>query len=331
VNIELADAFLDAFVRLAKNSACDRVLLIGAKDLPLDRLKILKKKLLLADEHAHVVDELRAEGFEAVALPGQTSGRMDRLKAALVGAVGSGHLTKGENVLCAMTTDQSAIDTLLHLTAGEIDDEESSSMAVTQLASDVPVQLLEVLVDLALRIGREGYEGRPLGSLFVVGDSTPVMEMSHPLTLNPFQGYSEAERNLFDPHVRDAVRTFAMLDGAYVVRDDGVVLAAGRHIRVGDSKVDVPLGLGARHTAAASISAETEAIAIVVSQSSGAVRVYQNGKIVLEITPSGRRGDDRDDLVFPGSKKKTPAKKKAAKKKTEKKTEKKTAARKKTG
>lgn len=289
---ELGEAFVDALVKVAKLPACDRVLLIAHEPISAEKLKPIKKKVVYAVSAPHLLTAVQAEGYEAVVLPGLTSGRMDRLKSALVGAVSSGYLKRGESVLVAISRESNGgVDTLLHLTAGD-NDEESSSLAVTSISSEIPPQLLEVLVDLALRIGREGYEGRPVGTLIVVGDSTRVMEKSHPLTLNPFQGYSEVERNLFDAHVRDAMRTFAMLDGAFVVRDDGVVLAAGRHIRVSDQAVQTPLGFGARHVAGASISLETNAVAIVVSQSSGMVRVFQKGQLALEIMPSGRRGDD---------------------------------------
>jgi DNA integrity scanning protein DisA with diadenylate cyclase activity len=326
VNVDLGEAFLDALVRVGKMGDCDRALVVCADPPPLDKLKAIKKKIIFAVTQHHLVPQMQEQGFDVVALPGLTSSRMDRLKAALVGAVSAGFVSPGENVLCAMTHEETdVIDSLLHLTAGEID-EERTSLAATSIASDIPPQLLEVLVDLALRIGREGYEGRAIGTLIVVGDSTHVMEKSHPLTLNPFQGYSEVERNLFDAHVRDALRTFAMLDGAFVVRDDGVVLAAGRHMRVGENAPNLPLGLGARHTAAASISNETDAVAIVVSQSSGVVRVYQNGEVVLDIEPAARRAEEavgsdgdegrgRTSRSLPVVAPKKKAKKKKAKKK----------------
>ncbi len=290
MNIELSAALVDAIAKVGKMGTCDRVLVIGCEEQ--EPLRPLKKKLIYAHSQPHVAAALEAEGYAVVVLPGLTASRLDRLKAAIVGAVSSGLLEKGENVLCAMSRDEGdAIDTVMHLTASE-EALEHSSLVVADLDSSVPPQLLEVVVNLALRIGREGYEGRPLGTLIVVGDSTAVMERSHPLTLNPFQGYSEAERNLFDPHVRDALRTFATLDGAFVVRDDGVVLAAGRHVRVGDAVPEIPLGLGARHTAAASVSAETDCVAVSVSQSSGEVRVFHKGEIVLEIAPGGRRAGE---------------------------------------
>jgi DNA integrity scanning protein DisA with diadenylate cyclase activity len=149
--------------------------------------------------------------------------------------------------------------------------------------------VLDALIDLAVTVGVEGWEGRPVGALFVVGDSSAVMENSRPLSLNPFQGYSEDERNLMNPEVRHALRAFAVLDGAFVLREDGVVLAAGRYLNFEEKDVRVPLGLGARHMAAAGISRDTDAIAIVVSQTSGAVRVFRHGRAVLELAPRIRR------------------------------------------
>ena len=47
-------------------------------------------------------------------------------------------------------------------------------------------------------------------------------------------------------------------------------------------------GLGSRHFAGAAISKNTKAIAVVVSQSSGTVRIFQNGEVVLRIEPLQR-------------------------------------------
>ena len=44
-------------------------------------------------------------------------------------------------------------------------------------------------------------------------------------------------------------------------------------------------GLGSRHWAGAAISKMTNAIAVVVSQSSGTVRIFQNGEVMLRIEP----------------------------------------------
>ena len=47
-------------------------------------------------------------------------------------------------------------------------------------------------------------------------------------------------------------------------------------------------GLGARHFAGAAISKNTKAISIVVSESNGTVRIYQNGEVVLRVEPMRR-------------------------------------------
>jgi diadenylate cyclase len=49
-------------------------------------------------------------------------------------------------------------------------------------------------------------------------------------------------------------------------------------------KIDLPLGLGSRHLAAASISQRLGAVAIVVSES-GVVRVFHRGEIEATLIP----------------------------------------------
>ena len=100
---------------------------------------------------------------------------------------------------------------------------------------------------------------------------------------------SRNEKNVLDPDVRNAIRNFAVLDGAFVIREDGVVLAAGRYLKFDEAQeFKVPLGLGARHVAAAGISQDTEGIAIVVSETTGEVRLFQKGRCMLHINPQQR-------------------------------------------
>jgi DNA integrity scanning protein DisA with diadenylate cyclase activity len=286
---EITDTFVDALVKAARVASCDRVLVVGDAPALIRRLKNVRPKVVFAISdpraHAEVIDA----GFQAVNVPNPRASRTDRLKSALVASMNAGLITPQQRVACAVIREDGVVDMLMHLTAEDVTTEHPS-LQVAHLHTRLPAPLLEVLADLALRIGREGYEGRPLGTLIVVGDSTRVLEQSAPLTMNPFQGYSEQERNLFDHEVRSAVRTFAMLDGAFVVREDGVVLAAGRHIRVNAAPADLPLGYGARHVAAAAVTLQTDAIAFAVSQSSGKVRVFDRGHVILELDPGNRRG-----------------------------------------
>ena len=103
--------------------------------------------------------------------------------------------------------------------------------------------------------------------------------------LDPLYGHPRELLHIERPDFRETVKELAQLDGAFLVDDDGTFAAAGRFIEVdvGSPHFFLP-GLGTRHAAAASISASTNAIAIVVSQSS-IVRVYGAGEIRAEIVP----------------------------------------------
>src|SRR5262249_33498187 len=137
----------------------------------------------------------------------------------------------------------------------------------------------------------EGREGRPVGTLFVVGDSQRVLEQSRSLVLNPFQGHPEAQRNILDPVVEETIKEFSALDGAFVVREDGVVLSAGTQLLPSVAHSQLPGGLGTRHAAAAGITASTNALAVCVSQSTGAVAVFRAGRLVTNLQrPASRLG-----------------------------------------
>ena len=76
--------------------------------------------------------------------------------------------------------------------------------------------VFERLLTLASELGLEGREGRPVGTLFVVGDSDRVLAQSHQLVINPFHGYPEAERNILDPRLEETIKEFSAIDGAFV-------------------------------------------------------------------------------------------------------------------
>jgi DNA integrity scanning protein DisA with diadenylate cyclase activity len=152
----------------------------------------------------------------------------------------------------------------------------------------VPLDTLKTVVDLAVAIGREGREGKPVGTLFVVGDARKVLHLSHPAGFDPVRGYNRAERDLDDPRVREGVKEIAQLDGAIVVNAEGIVEAAARYIDASAADIALAKGLGARHWAAAAISRMTNAVSVAVSESNGTVRIFQNGEIVLRIEPFRR-------------------------------------------
>ena len=117
-----------------------------------------------------------------------------------------------------------------------------------------------------------------LRCLLVIGDTDKVLEQSAQMILNPFKGYDEKERNILDDAMQETMREYSSLDGAFIVRRNGVVETAGARLKA-SSNESLPPGLGARHAAAAGITAVTRAIAITVSESDGSVRVWRAGKM----------------------------------------------------
>jgi DNA integrity scanning protein DisA with diadenylate cyclase activity len=148
----------------------------------------------------------------------------------------------------------------------------------------VDLKTLEQTIRLAVEIAREGREGRKIGTMFVVSDAEETRRHSACLILDPLLGHPDEVKHLGDPNMRETIKELAQLDGAFLVSDNGIVLSATRYIDASSEGIDLPLGLGSRHVAAASITKHTNAVAVVVSESS-VVRVLDDGEIVSEIIP----------------------------------------------
>jgi DNA integrity scanning protein DisA with diadenylate cyclase activity len=145
-------------------------------------------------------------------------------------------------------------------------------------------EALEQIVQLAAEIAREGREGRKIGTMFVIGDERAVLKKSRPLILDPLQGHLPETKKIQDYNMRETAKELAQLDGAFIIAGDGTFISAARYINANSNGISLPLGLGARHVAAAAITRETKAVAIVVSESS-VVRVFNQGRIAAEAIP----------------------------------------------
>ena len=280
-----------AAVALASKPVFHHLLHVGDLQLPEEVFRghpRARKKLAQAVTSPTQRAVIEAGGVPVLSLPEFDLGRAEKMKLAIVAGIARGFYKEGEVVVGLLARAPAVLpDSILVVTVGE--EAQDGSFGFLQ-AQGVSAGVFDALFDLAVRVGVEGWEGRPVGALFVVGDAAKVMEKSRQLTMNPFQGYSEDEKNIMNPDVRHALHAFAVLDGAFIVREDGVVVAAGRYLNFDEEQeLDVPLGLGARHMAAAGISRDTEAIAIVVSQTSGSVRVFRRGEAALELAPRVRR------------------------------------------
>ncbi|WP_246041675.1 DNA integrity scanning protein DisA nucleotide-binding domain protein [Desulfoglaeba alkanexedens] len=161
---------------------------------------------------------------------------------------------------------------------------ESICRRICRTQRDLEPHVLEAVISLAVEIAREGREGRRIGTLFVVGDSEGVLRNSKNLILDPLLGHPDPLKSIESPDMRETVKELAQLDGAFVVSGQGIVISACRYLNASAEDIQIPLGLGSRHMAAASITRQTEAVAVVVSESS-VVRVFDRGELISEILP----------------------------------------------
>ncbi|OGP72943.1 MAG: hypothetical protein A2V86_09370 [Deltaproteobacteria bacterium RBG_16_49_23] len=217
-------------------------------------------------------------------LPDIPLGRVNQIKIAILQALSKGLVKKGDKWVCLSGIPQSkALDNLLILEFGR-EFEIISSSDLPILSDIVKPEVFDTLLTIALELSSEGKEGRkPAGTILVMGRHEEVFKFSHPMVINPFQGYPEEERNILDPRLKATVKEFSSIDGAFIFRDDGVIMAAGRHLDASGENIEIPLGLGSRHRAAAGITRLTDALAIVVSEETGGVRIFHHGKIFMEI------------------------------------------------
>ena len=217
--------------------------------------------------------------------------RAGQVKVAVLVAGAQGLVRSGDRVVCLTGLDGSGtIDTVLVLDLGT-EVEMFAGSAAEVLPPDVKPAVFERLLTLAGELGLEGREGKPVGTLFIVGDSDRVMVLSRQLVMNPFHGYPEEDRNVLDPRLEETIKEFSAIDGAFLVRGDGVLLSAGRYLNPQAEMTEpLPQGLGARHEAAAGITAATDAIALSVSQSTGTVSIFRTGRLVTDIRKPRSRG-----------------------------------------
>jgi DNA integrity scanning protein DisA with diadenylate cyclase activity len=289
-------ALLKSAQQLVREMPADAVLLLTETDLDWNAVleHLFDCRLLVAAQDGGLTQQLKEQpGLSVLDIdPGPTP-TQERMSLALLEAVAREQLHPGADVVAlynGIAAEEGVpehIDTLSIIHLGE-HLERLSAQELRKLDTKVPLETLRAVVELATAIGREGREGKPVGTILVVGDTRKVMSMSRSINFNPFRGYSEAERDVRDRKVREQIKDIAQLDGAIIIRRDGVAVAACMFLDVLAEGITLSPGLGTRHWAAAAISQKTNAIAIAVSQSSRTVRIFQDGKIVLRIEPFAR-------------------------------------------
>lgn len=211
--------------------------------------------------------------------------RFSRVKYAFLHGVMQGMINTESKVVCVLgPSGKSHLDTVtIHDLS--LSWSEEFPFDVRGIIKNSAFHTIMAVVDIALDIGALGREGKSVGTIFVIGDTENVLKSSHQAVFNAFKGYPRKERMISRAEVVESIKELAKLDGAIIISENGIVEAAGRHLDAGGTSTKKFRGLGARHRAALGITRSSKAVAIVVSESTGKVTIFEKGNTVSTLEP----------------------------------------------
>lgn len=282
----VARLLLESATTLATTCSA-RAIVVAADALP--ELEAVPPKTVLVardGDDQRFLEKLRDSAHATISVPNVELDRMGQVKLAAIIALSNRLIDLNDSVIFLTGPFRSIIDSLVVMTIGS-EYELFDTTEQPSIDEHIKRAVFHRVLTLALQLGQHGREGRKVGSLLVVGDHRRVLEQSEQMILNPFKGYDEKDRNILAEEMIETVKGFSTLDGAFVIRGNGVIETAGAHLKAGLIE-GLPSGLGTRHAAAAGITSTTRSIAITVSQSDGTVRVWRAGKMLASFEPSRR-------------------------------------------
>ena len=275
--------FMKQAEKIAQMSQCTALMIFGDTfdrsfiELGVD-IKGLKTVLVSPgkSEYAGSLPQIDA----TIPLRSYSSARLSQMRSSFIIGLGKGVFSTEDVVCCVGGVPRSNIlDTIIVV---DVDKEFQSLIPgrANVIPQGVQVEVLERILTVAVELSMEGREGKPVGALFVIGDSEIVLEHSQPLLLNPFYGYSEDERNVLNPFMDETLKELSTIDGAFIIRGNGVLESAGSLLRPTQYPQNLPGGLGSRHAVAAGVSLSFKCVAIVVSSSTGHVSLFSGGDMI---------------------------------------------------
>ncbi len=209
--------------------------------------------------------------------------RMGQVKVGVIMALALNLIAVGDKIVCLTGLPElQNLDTISVLEIGK-EFELLSSLDHAAVTESTSPEVFQAVLSLALELANQGREGKSVGAIFVIGDQDKVYQYSRQMIINPFKGYAASDRNILDATLKDTIKEFSTLDGAFVITGAGIVMCAGRHLNAAYTGEGLPHGLGARHAAAAAITGVAKAVAITISESTGTVTIFKDGKILMEI------------------------------------------------
>ncbi len=136
-------------------------------------------------------------------------------------------------------------------------------------SQDIKSEVMRVILNISKSLAKENQ-----GALFIIADRDKI-EGNYRLHYPQIQFAG----NLLSKGMDSVVEKLATLDGAMIFSPDGDLVAYGARIL----KTDTLIGFGTRHSAARGITLyDNSFTAVLVSEESGWIKVFQKGEIVLE-------------------------------------------------
>jgi len=216
--------------------------------------------------------------------------RMGQVKIAVLMGLSQGMLSREDRIVCLSGIAGSGyLDLIIFMDIAK----EFEMFAVSTdkpLKERINPEVFNHVLAIAVSLGNEGHEGKPVGTTFVIGDISEIQPLCQQMILNPFKGHPREQRKIFNQDVVSTIREFSSIDGAFLISHDGIVETASTYLKPLLAAKNMPRGLGARHLSAAGITSSTSAVAITVSETTGVVTVYIRGEIFVEIESPRRIG-----------------------------------------
>ncbi len=286
-DVKLSQVILESAYEIAAKLKVQETFIIMSEQLMEDSKQFLsqikKMNALLIVRGEEQMEKLSKKSLKVISIPDVSLTRMGQIKMSVMMALSSGMIKQGDKIVCVTGVNaMGSSDTVVVIDTSK-EFEILSSTNLIDISAWVRPDVFESVLTLAVELANQGREGRAVGTIFVLGDEEKVLQLSRQIIINPFKGYSEEELSIHEPKLKEAIKEFSVIDGAFLVRSDGVLLTAGRHLNASAEGASLPQGLGSRHMAAAGITSLTDAISIVISESTGSVRIYKKGNIFMEI------------------------------------------------
>jgi DNA integrity scanning protein DisA with diadenylate cyclase activity/mannitol/fructose-specific phosphotransferase system IIA component (Ntr-type) len=268
--------------KIAKGAGCSTVLVFGDTfGGGVDFGSNFKgfKTVLIAQGSSDVATE-RDDIDAVLSIRSFSNERFSQLRSAVLIGLTRGVFKSNDRVCCVGGLRQS--NQFDSITVVDIEREFQTVFATKSdmLPSSVKPEVIERVLGIATELAVEGREGHPVGCLFALGNAEKISEYAKPLILNPFYGYKDEDRNILNPFMDETVKELSSIDGAFIIRGDGVLISAGSLLHAPEYNHELPGGLGSRHAAAAAITQAVDCLCIVVSGSTGQVTLFRRGKML---------------------------------------------------